>query len=255
MPLFQLTTPNITCIYRYLFSLVLGSAVVMPWRRTKRSALDSSHDNARTVWQSWRPSKSHQPYRPLRSKRAEIRLLHLHSGSGEDAVSCVLEHAFLDREGERPSYETISYHWGDALVRENIVVDGVDLSVAVNTAAALRRMRKASNNRVLWIDAVCINQDDYDERSQQVELMTEVYHYSAGNLIHVADYPLKAAQAVQNIQDLREEIARETDPSMEIEDYYMVLEGPFKLKFSENASSVNVDEEALEELFTQPWFG
>lgn len=76
---------------------------------------------------------------------------------------------------DNPVYETISYVWGDGKVRKPIVVNGSRIEVTVNLFSALRRFRRPDTPRVLWADAVCIDQGDKNERSSQVRLMGRVY--------------------------------------------------------------------------------
>jgi hypothetical protein len=47
--------------------------------------------------------------------------------------------------------------------------------VTANCIAAMRRLRHKKKRRILWIDAICIDQSSMDERNQQVELMGDVY--------------------------------------------------------------------------------
>jgi len=54
--------------------------------------------------------------------------------------------------------------------------------VTANCEAALRRLRNANSKRILWVDAICINQDDPTERSQQVTLMRDIYR-NASNIL------------------------------------------------------------------------
>jgi hypothetical protein len=52
---------------------------------------------------------------------------------------------------------------------------------------AIRRVRQASSPRVIWIDGVCINQADLDERGQQVAIMGDVYSRTKRNIIWLGD--------------------------------------------------------------------
>ncbi|KAH6711201.1 hypothetical protein BKA61DRAFT_488615, partial [Leptodontidium sp. MPI-SDFR-AT-0119] len=57
-----------------------------------------------------------------------------------------------------PKYEALSYAWGNEDANESIIIDGKSLAIRSNLAAALRQR--------IWIDAICINQADVDERNQ-----------------------------------------------------------------------------------------
>jgi hypothetical protein len=80
-------------------------------------------------------------------------------------------------------YEALSYTWGDAEVSESGFVQGCEdngecvatLGLRPNLAVALRQLRHPYDSRILWIDAICINQGDVDERNEQVKRMTNIY--------------------------------------------------------------------------------
>jgi hypothetical protein len=79
------------------------------------------------------------------------------------------------------SYTALSYTWGDPKDSTLIVVDGCLVTVGVNLEAALRSLRKHSKfsqGLYLWADAICINQDDLEERSTQVAMMYLIFGQS-----------------------------------------------------------------------------
>jgi hypothetical protein len=76
---------------------------------------------------------------------------------------------------EDPEYEALSYVWGSGENKQKILIDGQQLSVTANLAEALEYLYNRDGPRKLWVDAICINQEDIPERSQQVGNMTEIY--------------------------------------------------------------------------------
>ena len=103
-------------------------------------------------------------HEPLKGSE-QIRLLKLAPGNENEPVSCTPHVTSLEAA---PSYETISYNWGDPAGREIIYCDGRQLKVTKNLIEALRQLRFKDIPRMLWADAACINQSDLDERSQQL---------------------------------------------------------------------------------------
>jgi Heterokaryon incompatibility protein (HET) len=95
-----------------------------------------------------------------------IRVLILEGGSYEEDIVCYLRHANLD---EKPLYCASSYVWGET------VPINCSITVRANLARALRRVREPSNSGTLWVDALCINQTDVDERNVQVRMMNDIY--------------------------------------------------------------------------------
>jgi hypothetical protein len=116
---------------------------------------------------------SSNPYRydPLASSD-EIRLVVLPPGQ-----SCEPVHLSITRVTLRdaPRYEALSYCWGDATATRPVLVDNCTLRVTTNLFAALQSLRQHSSPRTLWIDAACINQQDCEERSAQVDMMRYIY--------------------------------------------------------------------------------
>jgi len=88
-----------------------------------------------------------------------------------------LSGANQDQEQETVvSYEALSYCWGDnAAVKTPILCNGARLEITRNLKSALQHLREEEKVRVLWIDAICINQDDPIEREEQVSHMREIY--------------------------------------------------------------------------------
>jgi Heterokaryon incompatibility protein (HET) len=115
-------------------------------------------------------------YSPLRTSQRETRLVTLQPGLTHELTCCTL--SIVSLSAVHDDYEALSYVWGDPLIRENIELDGVEFQVTTNLHAALRHLRWVTRPRLLWIDAVCINQTNAAERSKQVSLMTEIYKYA-----------------------------------------------------------------------------
>ena len=105
-----------------------------------------------------------------------IRVIEILPGSGVDMVYCNIKHVQL---ASNPNYEALSYCWGDPTPNHYVYCDGKPLAIATNLYLALHRLRHRSETRTLWADAISINQQDIDERSQQVRLMRQIYEKAA----------------------------------------------------------------------------
>lgn len=115
--------------------------------------------------------KSASIYRSLLHP-ADIRLLHLRPGSFDAQLQCHLKYVNLQDD---PTYEALSYVWGDPLSQEIIKINEQPWSITTNLGDALRRLRLPKRPRVIWADAICINQNDLEERSKQIPIMRMIY--------------------------------------------------------------------------------
>ncbi|KUJ08711.1 HET-domain-containing protein, partial [Mollisia scopiformis] len=100
------------------------------------------------------------------------RLLKILPGLEHAVIKCELEVVDLE---SRPRFEALSYVWGNPNPPNTIECNNQPHSVTPNLALAIRRLRMPDGTRVVWIDAICVNQEDLNERSQQVQLMREIY--------------------------------------------------------------------------------
>ena len=79
------------------------------------------------------------------------------------------------------NYEALSYTWGSskdqvtAKVTDPSHLGNTTIQIGLNLACALRYLRHSGIARTFWIDAICINQDDADERNAQVKRMGDIY--------------------------------------------------------------------------------
>ena len=114
-------------------------------------------------------------YNPLNSSTGEIRLIQwLPTESDNDdgeEIRCQLMHVSLDDEGLK--YDALSYTWGDPQPSQKISMGGILVDVGPNLYGALKQLHHA--NRNLWVDSLCINQQDLRERETQVSLMRSIY--------------------------------------------------------------------------------
>ena len=102
----------------------------------------------------------------------EIRVLDLHPGNWYDRIACEIRIIALE---SNETYEALSYEWGENSSNHTIKNSGADRNITPNLYAALRRLRYPNTKRTLWIDQLCINQWDDDEKAEQIALMSLIY--------------------------------------------------------------------------------
>ncbi|TPX06859.1 uncharacterized protein E0L32_002355 [Thyridium curvatum] len=82
-------------------------------------------------------------------------------------------------------YSALSYVWGSPQRSHSIIIDGRRHGITASLDAALRDMRDQSRQHRIWADALCINQDDVEERSRQVRIMGTIYATARNTIIHL----------------------------------------------------------------------
>ncbi|RYP57804.1 hypothetical protein DL770_010581 [Monosporascus sp. CRB-9-2] len=117
------------------------------------------------------------PYRYSPLPEGCIRLLRLMPHRDEHAPiqGQLFEYPLLDSGKGTHLYEALSYVWGSQEKPQSVSTDKGYLSVTTNLYMALRRLRGCVLDRIIWIDAICINQNDTEERNRQVQSMAKIY--------------------------------------------------------------------------------
>lgn len=116
---------------------------------------------------------------PLDRSRREIRLLHLHPRT-TDHITATLSVADLESAAE--TYSCVSYVWGNPNETVPIEVDGHEMQITLNLFDFLHHIRDPDDTLILWVDAICINQNDLEEKSHQVAMMGDIY--SGCSVVH-----------------------------------------------------------------------
>jgi hypothetical protein len=128
-----------------------------------------------------------------------IRLLHLYPGKPDDPLEGHVSIASLDDE---LVYEALSYMYGNSDPCFPIRLNGKKHLIAENLSTALHHVRSPDKWLRIWIDAVCINQEDVSERGHQVSMMRQIYTNAALVRIWVhepdIDPDCDAVKALQN---------------------------------------------------------
>jgi hypothetical protein len=157
----------------------------------------------------------------------EIRLLYLEPKTSGEIINCALKHARLSN---LPKYEALSYMWGpkDVRTEHSISIDNSNFYVRENLWLALQHLRLETEIRVLWIDAICINQHETQERNHQVSQMGIIFKEAAMVIIWLGDADDASTLAFRFISPSEGHayIIRTDDPATS-------LEGNHKLKVIE----------------------
>lgn len=107
---------------------------------------------------------------------SDIRLLRILPSANENSqIECRLSTHSVLNSGTSHHFEALSYVWGSKNSGCPIYLDGHEFTVKANLYAALSHLRDQFVDRVVWVDAICINQDDKNERGKQVQSMAKIY--------------------------------------------------------------------------------
>lgn len=210
-------------------------------------------------------------YEPLESPSSEIRLLELYPGTFNEVVQCRLSTSSLTC---LPSYEPLSYFWGSQTHLEEVFIDGGSFLVTQNLAAALRRLRHPEICRILWVDAICINQKDASEKGSQIPLMADIYKRGMQTIVWLGDQDRNTADAFAMLETmarycdsvseeqvvklnpdkwwvLKKAMKKKHPTEITVSDFEKPIASPrywFRLPF------VKLAERARRSVFERPWF-
>lgn len=143
------------------------------------SFISSNAQHQQSKLASRSPLQMEYQYSPLGPN--QFRLLTLHPRfpdpqyealQEERPISCTLKSYPRIKS---PAYRALSYTWGDLSVKIPILVNNKTLRVTTNLFTALEHIREDNSAATFWIDAICINQEDDEEKSSQVKMMREIY--------------------------------------------------------------------------------
>jgi hypothetical protein len=139
-----------------------------------------------------------------------IRLLHLFPAKEiNDPIESQLEIVILE---ENPVYEALSYCWGDSTELREIKCNNNGFQVTESLFCALQHLRNKHSERTLWIDAICINQKDLQERQSQVQLMKDIYTKSERVVIWLGPDP--ASDGINRLFELIQTVTHIPNPQL-----------------------------------------
>jgi hypothetical protein len=125
-------------------------------------------------------------YKPL-SAGYHIRILQLYPARDESApLRCSLTETHIS---DAKNYKALSYTWGTPIFPRILHVgDDGALRITENLAAALWRLRDYQDSVELWVDAVCIDQGDEEEKSEQIGIMDEIFQRAKTVLVWLGNF-------------------------------------------------------------------
>jgi hypothetical protein len=200
-------------------------------------------------------------YTPL--EPGSIRVLKLRAAADREAelhgelVAC--------RMDEAPEFEAVSYVWGPPVFSHKIILPEGVVDITESLASALRQFRRVSDERVLWADALCINQEDVDEKGQQVSIMGDIYKSATRCLAWLGPATGRTAAAVESLNAIASKAAQMGVRPDASEDSTYFNRPTVATALNGSRSKADLDRDTklvwaviydaqLDEIFDRPWF-
>ena len=139
---------------------------------------------------------------PLVTAQREIRILSLVPSIGDSVLRGDLIVESLNDDNLH--YTALFYTWSGPISQCSIVIGGVPLHITENLELALRRIRGPNRPKNMWINAICINQSDKEEKSVQVLIMGDIYANTARTIVWLGKQSANSDIAMDFIHLLRQ---------------------------------------------------
>jgi hypothetical protein len=145
-----------------------------------------------------------------------IRVFELQPATNSAApIYCRLSPVCLDNVDV--NYTALSYTWDNQKPSCEVDCNGGCLLITPNCNAAIRQLRSATEIEVLWIDSICIDQDEtpaaIEEKNVQVAMMGDIYKSAARVVVWLGPNYEKVERALRKIMDIAM-VARSAQPSL-----------------------------------------
>jgi len=152
------------------------------------------------------PTARYIPFRhtPLPQGNNSIRLLRLIPNKNETAIiKCQLFNYSLEPDSHQ--YDALSYVWGNPNETLPLFIDEHVLHITVNLHAALLRLRDHSLERIIWVDAVCIDQANKEEKEHQIQSMVRIYGQANRVIVWLGKAENDSNRALESIRSVAED--------------------------------------------------
>jgi hypothetical protein len=126
---------------------------------------------------------------------------------------------FMDRRNFAGAFEAVSYTWGSARPLSNITIFDVQspstyagtCSVGPNLLEMLIHLRRPETARALWIDAICINQEDPIEKGEQIRRMHDIFKFASRTVIWLGRASDDSTEALRALEHVGKQIEYTSD--------------------------------------------
>ncbi|KAJ4049780.1 hypothetical protein NW756_006417 [Fusarium oxysporum] len=197
-------------------------------------------------------------YEPLNFPGQSIRVVTLYQGSFSDPIRISLAEIqlvpnYFQRHHGLFQYEALSYVWGsEHNPKDAIMPDRSSISITNNLDIALRHLRYTAEDRQLWVDSLCINQKDEEEKSSQIPLMGSIYRLANRVLAWLGPEENESRHALETIAHVGRQVEINWSTTS-----IRPARGTSELGWAELAMTAPFNDQELHSicsLFERPWF-
>jgi hypothetical protein len=144
-------------------------------------------------------------YKPISLEGPAFRLLRVLKGLDDDPIQCQLFESKIPSSEDISNYAALSYTWGSTSKPCDLIINDSTMSVTKNVYLALRDLRYREKDRVIWVDALSINQSDKNEQGQQVQQMGSIYSKAEQVIIWLGEATYDTDYVMYYMKQLEEE--------------------------------------------------
>lgn len=189
-------------------------------------------------------------YQPLDPTQPVFRLLVLKKGTGPKLEGHLVVSALEDRKNR---YEAVSYTWGNNVGVDIISLHGRHLNLSLNLSLILRDLRDPYEDRILWVDAICIDQGNISERGHQVQQMRDIYRNSKRVLFCISRQTEMTDILLTSLQELQNHDITKS-ASFDLDDWSMAWSEIQSRYRGEYSGLEGKQRDGLLHILAQPWF-
>ena len=192
-------------------------------------------------------------YTPIDLDGRAFRLLRVQRGNFGDEIFCELFDAYLGEEEGGIPYESLSYTWGSDKKTHKVFVDGKPLFITENLNTALHYLRKSDEDRIMWIDAICIDQSNVHERGHQVLHMRHIYTQAQSVIFWLGTATPETDTAMDLMKYLQKKMFETTDDWLSVADIYYTCWRKMNMG-TDGILPTHIYQSAFQKLLDRPWF-
>ena len=197
-------------------------------------------------------------YRPLAP--FQIRVLHIEAGEFDEPLKTSLATVDLLLEGgvvdpttrNHCTYEAVSHNWGDQRIGGVLHCNNKIMALRGSQHTMLKHLRSKSERRSVWLDSICVNQDDIAERAAQVGKMFTIFKHAQRVLIWLGVPKPRTAQVFEALTKMKATQLLQKVNAPQFSQYRLDAQTPFVPDMCSNCHAEFAS--GIDEFSAFPWF-